>query len=130
MVRWSKLTQHRLQFGTDPQEANAIASPGKPAPFPESGTEDPRIWGTLTTKGDTPFDANVQVQVDGGLAGKLFAGKYPSLPGSYGLYYQDVVDTIRGRSEVKVKPETSRDGLRVIELARESHLTGRTMPWS
>jgi predicted dehydrogenase len=55
---------------------------------------------------------------------------YPSLPGSYRAYYENVVDAIRGREKIMVDPQTARDGLRVIELARESHEKGRTVPWS
>jgi len=41
-----------------------------------------------------------------------------------------VVAAIRGTAEVVVKPETARDGLRIIELARESHEKKITVPWS
>ena len=57
-------------------------------------------------------------------------GKYPTLPGYYCGYYENVVDAIRGRAEVEVKPEEARDGLRVIELARESYEKGCTVAWS
>jgi predicted dehydrogenase len=59
-----------------------------------------------------------------------YIGKYPSLPGWYRGYYENVADAIRGRAEINVTPETARDGLRVIELARESHVKGSTIPWS
>lgn len=113
------------QFGTDPQEAKTIAAPGKPALDPKFGVEDERIWGTLTTTEE--FDAKHQSfdETTG-----LYIGKYPSLPGSYRGYYENVVDAIRGKAEVTVKPEIARDGLRVIELARQSHQEGVTVPWS
>jgi predicted dehydrogenase len=41
-----------------------------------------------------------------------------------------VVDAIRGEKEAVVKPEESRDGIRVIELAMESARTGKTVEWS
>lgn len=37
---------------------------------------------------------------------------------------------VRGEAEVLVEPETARDGLRVIELERQSHNEGHTVPWS
>lgn len=57
-------------------------------------------------------------------------GKYPSLPGWYRGYYENIVDAIRGKSKVNVDPETARDGIRIIELARESHVKGATVLWS
>ena len=59
-----------------------------------------------------------------------FAGNIPSKQGSYMDYYRDVVATIRGEKDLVVKPEQSRDGIRIIELARESAEKGVTMPWS
>ena len=43
-----------------------------------------------------------------------------SEPGSYADYYVDVVKAIRGEIGVVAKPDQSRDGIRVIELAKES----------
>ncbi len=102
-----------------------MASPGKPATDPNYGVEDERIWGTLTTTAE--FDAKSQ-QLDA--ASGHYIGKYPSLPGWYRGYYENVVGALRGTAEIAVRPETARDGLRVIELARESHETGRIVPWS
>jgi len=113
------------QFGTDPQEGQAIAAPGQPATSLGFGVEDERIWGTLTTT--TEFDAKSQ-RFDQDC--KKYIGRYPSLPGWYRGYYDNVAAAIRGREEVFVKPETARDGLRIIELARESHEEGRTVAWS
>ncbi len=61
---------------------------------------------------------------------RKYTGKYPSLPGWYRGYYENVSAAIRGREEVLVKAETARDGLRIIELARESHEKGCTVTWS
>ncbi|KAK5651532.1 hypothetical protein OQA88_11986 [Cercophora sp. LCS_1] len=121
-VRGTKGTY--LKFGVDPQEANAIASPGRAADDPGFGLEDPSLWGTLSTT--TEFDSESQ-SFDA--ASKLFVGKFPSLPGWYRGYYEGVVQAIRGEAELFVKPETARDGLRVIELARVSHQEGRSVPW-
>jgi hypothetical protein len=57
-------------------------------------------------------------------------GKYPSLDGYGRGYYEDLVKAVRGEAPIKVRPETAMDGLRIIELARESHEKGCTMPWS
>ncbi|KAK4240454.1 hypothetical protein C8A03DRAFT_42067 [Achaetomium macrosporum] len=114
-----------IKFGTCPQESQAIAAPGQPATSPDWGVEDARIWGTLITL--TEFDPKSQ-QFDE--ESKKYIGKYPSLPGRYRGYYENVAAAIRGREEAFVKPETARDGLRIIELARESHEKGCTVAWS
>ena len=63
-------------------------------------------------------------------ASKKYQGKFPSIKGKYVEYYEDVVAAIRGEKELVVKPGESRDGIRVIELARESHVKGMTVKWS
>lgn len=45
-------------------------------------------------------------------------------------YYKDVVAAIKGEKEVVVKPEESRMGIRVIELAMESIERSVTVGWS
>ncbi|KAK0751632.1 oxidoreductase [Schizothecium vesticola] len=114
-----------LKFGTDPQEARAIAAPGQPATDPSFGLEDESIWGTLSTT--SPFDEAHQVLDP---ASGLYVGRFPSLPGWYRGYYENVAAAVRGEAEVFVRPETARDGLRVIELARQSHAEGRTVSWA
>ena len=42
-------------------------------------------------------------------------------------YYEDVVKAIRGEAPVVIKPEHARDGLRIIELGRESADQGKTL---
>ncbi|KAJ5832464.1 hypothetical protein N7474_000775 [Penicillium riverlandense] len=114
-----------LKFGTCPQEERAIAAPAQPAMDPNFGVEDEHIWGTLTTT--TEFDSSYQVHDE---TTGCWVGKCPSLPGWYRGYYENVAAAIRGREEICVKPEMARDGIRVIELARESHVKGATIPWS
>lgn len=125
------LINQPLQFGTDPQEDQAIAAPGQPAISPETGVEDQRIWGTLTTLDPIPDHPDPSLKpLDYQKTAKYHIARYPSFPGWYRGYYENIVAAIRGETEVFVKPETARDGLRIIELARESHETGRTVPWS
>ena len=45
-------------------------------------------------------------------------------------YYEDLVKTIRGEKELVAKPETARDGLRIIEIARESAEKGCTLSFN
>jgi predicted dehydrogenase len=114
------LINQQLQFGTDPQEDQAIAAPGQPATSPETGVED-----------QIPDHPDPSLKPLGyQKTAKYHIARYPSFPGWYRGYYENIVAAIRGETEVFVKPETARDGLRIIELARESHETGRTVPWS
>jgi predicted dehydrogenase len=114
-----------LKFGTDPQEKSALAAPAKAATNPNYGRENESIWGTLSTFKE--FDGKTQKFNDDT---KLYTGKYPSLDGWYRGYYEDSVKALRGNGPVPVTPEDARDGLRIIELARESSQTGRTLPFS
>lgn len=45
-------------------------------------------------------------------------------------YYRDVIKAVRGEGEAVVKPEGSRMGNPVIELARQSVKKERTVEWS
>lgn len=119
MLTCQDQTYRRNQFGYCPQEANAIANPGKPATDPSHGKEDPRLWGELSTT--RQIDASQSLDEASG----LFIGKYPSLDGWCRGYYEDVVKAVRGEAEVVVTAETARDGLRIIEAARESWTSGR-----
>ncbi|KAF2159457.1 hypothetical protein M409DRAFT_71015 [Zasmidium cellare ATCC 36951] len=63
-------------------------------------------------------------------ASTSFDRTFESLPGSYYDYYEDVARAIRGERDVAVKPEESRNVIRVIELAKQSADKGITIPWS
>ena len=92
---------------------------------PGFGAEPTRYHGTLYTR--TPFDATKQHSGDPAV---IFSGKVPSQPGCWMDYYRDVVASIRGEKELVVQPEQSRDGIRIIELAKQSAEKGITMLWS
>ena len=71
----------------------------------------------LTTKGDAPFSAPHQTK-DGA---NLWVGQYPTIPGRWLGFYENLRDSVRGTAELAVKPEQSRDGIRLIELV--THVT-------
>jgi predicted dehydrogenase len=108
------------QNGEDPQIDQLFA--GLKADDPAYGIEPETYHGELFTK-DKADDSQTQT-------GNLWSGKYVSSQGSYLDYYKDVVAAIRGEKEVVVKPEESRMGIRVIELAKESAEKGVTVAWS
>lgn len=108
-----------VKFGDDKQESQI--SEGMTTASPGFAQEPEATYGLLTTK--AKFDASQEL--DGG----KWVGKFPSWKGDYLGYYEDVVKAIKGEVEVVVKPETARDGLRIIEIARESAERGCTLPF-
>jgi len=73
------------------------------------------------------FDGDHQIYDEGR---KKWFGQHPTITGRHLSFYENVVAAIRGEAAQEVKAEESRDGLRVIELAVESHRKGVTVPWS
>lgn len=60
---------------------------------------------------------------------KKYTGRYPTITGRWIGIYENVADAINGKAELEVKAQQSRDAIRVIELARESHENGVTVAW-
>lgn len=107
-----------IKFGDDQQETQIPA--GIKVTDATFGVEPEEIWGQLET---TEKFAEGQKQV-----GDRWIGKYESKKGSYTNYYADVAKAIRGGDQV-VKIETSRDGIKLCEIARESAKQGKTLPF-
>lgn len=93
---------------------------------PTFGVEPERYHGYLTTR----KDIDEKFEKPSSQTSVKFDRKVPSKQGSYLDYYKDVVAAIRGEREVAVKPEQSRNVIRVIELANESIEKGVTVAWS
>ncbi|KAH8809178.1 hypothetical protein F5884DRAFT_396414 [Xylogone sp. PMI_703] len=110
-----------LKFGDDKQEVQTFA--GQTPLTPGFGVEPEATWGLLTTK--SKIHENQEKDERTG----HYVGKFPSLKGEYTKYYTDLVKAIRGEQELYVKPELARDGIRIIELARESAEKGVTLPF-
>ena len=111
-----------IKFGECKQEEHTSA--GMKATDEGFGVDDERLWGTLTTK------ERVDERQAFDEASQNWVGAYPTKTGYWRGLYENVVAAIRGEAELEVKPEQSRDGIRVMELARQSWKEGRTMPWS
>ncbi|KAF3940037.1 Alpha-N-acetylgalactosaminidase [Dactylella cylindrospora] len=111
-----------LKYGEDPQEPQLMA--GMQSTDPKFGVEDPSIHGQLVTKVKIHESQTFDDRIG------RYIGVYPSLNGSYMKYYEDVVEAIKIGKEPFVKAQQSRDGIRVIELARQSAQEGRSIPWS
>lgn len=99
-----------VKFGDDPQEA-ALKAGGSPTNGADWGVEPPDLWGTLN--------------IDSG--GLHFQGRVETLPGSYQNYYQNMADSIVGRSNLVVKPEQARMAIQLIELGLQSSRERRTI---
>jgi predicted dehydrogenase len=108
-----------VKYGTDRQEKQAMSF--ESATNRGFGAENLDTYGLLTTK------AKVDQYQGQDEESKRWVGKVPSLRGNYLGYYEDLVKAIRGEKELVVKPETARDGLRIIEIARESAEKGITL---
>ncbi|KAK1086137.1 hypothetical protein LTR48_003878 [Friedmanniomyces endolithicus] len=103
-----------VKTGEDPQVDHHMA--GMKADDPKFGAEPEGYYGYLSTTKDSALGESKRI--------------LESEKGCYMDYYRDVAKAIRGEAEVAVKPEQSRMGIRVIELARESAQKGVTLPYS
>lgn len=108
-----------VKFGDDPQESQVAA--GKEATAEGFGEEHPETYGTLTTK-ERFFDGQTKDE-----RSRKWSGRFPSARGSYSDFYVDLVAAIRGEKKLVVDPVQSRDGIRIIELARQSAEAGKTL---
>ena len=107
------------KFGLDPQEPTLLAG----AKLPRMGegewlADAEEYWGTLTVAPD-PNDP-----------GTLTRTKVRTELGDYRNYYANVRDAINGTAELKVKPEDGYRTIKLLEMARQSSLEGRTLPIS
>jgi predicted dehydrogenase len=92
-----------VKYGIDPQE-QALKDGGIPG-TPGWGTESSDWWGKINTS----------------LNGIHLEGKIETLPGDYLTYYRNVYDAIRENKPLIVKPEESRESMRLIEACFESN---------
>jgi scyllo-inositol 2-dehydrogenase (NADP+) len=92
-----------VKFGIDPQE-QAL----KEGRLPGSigwGQEPASLWGTINTT----------------MAGLHVSGTIETMTGNYLAYYNNVYESIRNGGVLAVKPEESRDVIRLIEACTESN---------
>ena len=92
-----------MKYGIDPQEQ--ALKEGKIPGAPGWGAEDKLHWGKLNTT----------------LQGVHIEGAIETLPGNYLAFYQNVFEAIRENKPLAVKPEESRDVIRLIEACYESN---------
>lgn len=95
-----------LKYGADVQE-EALKQGIKPANDPNWGKEPESLWGKLNTLEEEK--------------------KLESLPGDYRKLYENVYNAILGQEPLAVTAEQSRDVIKVIELACQSHSARRAI---
>jgi predicted dehydrogenase len=100
-----------VKYGIDPQEQSLKEkkTPGT-AGWGEEGREH---WGKL--------HADIE--------GVLFEGKIGTVPGNYLHFYQNIYDAIREGKPLMVKPESSRDVIKLIEISMASNEQRRAIPF-
>lgn len=96
------------KFGLDPQE-EALKQGGIPTGS-GWGEEQRDAWGTVSQ-----------------CIGELSRATYRTLAGDYPAYYTNVYRAIAGQEELAVKPEQSRNVIRLIEIAEQSAQEGRVV---
>ena len=89
------------------------------------GVDDEENWGSLVTSQKVEG-----AQQEWDEKRQKWIGKVKTERGYWRGLYENVAGAILGREELKVKAEESRDGIRVLELARESARKGRSVEWS
>ncbi|MDP4129271.1 MAG: oxidoreductase [Bacteroidota bacterium] len=92
-----------IKYGEDPQEA--LLRQGMLPNTPDWGREPEENFGLLHTE----------------INGRVVREKYPSLPGNYGGYYDDLYDAIVNDGPLRVTPEQGYNTVKLIELATESN---------
>jgi predicted dehydrogenase len=110
------------KYGLDPQEPALVAGAHVPrlneAPSAEPDhwlTEQESHWGLLTVAPD-PHEPGI-----------LVTRKLETRPGDYRGFYANVRDAIRGVAPLAVTPEDGYRTIKLLELARESSVSRRTL---
>jgi len=104
--------------GLDPQEGALVAG-GQVPPLSSTDDwleEDESHWGLLTVASDSADPKG------------LTTTKVKTLPGDYRGFYANVRDAIRGHAPLAVTPNDGFRLIKMLELARESSNSGRTLP--
>jgi scyllo-inositol 2-dehydrogenase (NADP+) len=99
-----------IKWGEDVQEA--LLKEGALPNVEGWGTEPEEQYGLLHTE----------------IAGKVMKKQFPSLPGNFGLYYQNLYKTIVNGAPLREKGEHGYNTIKLIELAFASTREKRTLP--
>ena len=92
-----------IKYGIDPQEQSL--KDGKVPGTSGWGTDAKELWGKLNTT----------------IGGLHVEGHVETIAGDYTQFYKNVYESIRDGKPLAVKPEESRDGIKLIEACYESN---------
>lgn len=92
-----------IKYGIDPQEQ--ALKDGKIPGSPGWGSEGKELWGKLNTT----------------IGGLHFEGVVETMAGNYSEFYKSVYESIRNGKSLSVKPQESRDVIKLIQACYESH---------
>lgn len=98
-----------IKYGDDPQDADARA--GKMPADAGWGMEPAESYGLLHTE----------------INGEIIKRRVPSEKGDFGIYYQNLANTLLYGAPLREKPEHGFNVVRLIELAMESNQQQRTL---
>ncbi len=98
-----------LKWGTDPQEE--ALKKGLPPGSQEWGAEPESGWGLIHTD----------------VEGVLLKGSYPTLPGNYPKFYENLYQVIRAGAKLAVEPKEAREVVRLIEAGYQSSREGKVI---
>jgi len=98
-----------LKWGVDPQEKSLQS--GEIPGGPHWGEESESTWGHIHT----------------GNGGEHLKGRFPTLPGNYAAFYDNVYDAIRHGAPLEVTATQARDVVRIIEAAYRSNREARVI---
>lgn len=98
-----------IKYGIDPQEQ--ALKEGKIPGGQAWGSEPKDLWGKLNTT----------------LDGLHIEGYVETIPGNYLMFYKNVHDCIRIGQSLAVKPEQSRDVIKLIEACYESNISRKAV---
>jgi len=99
-----------LKSGEDVQEAEL--KKGVLPVSPDWGKDPEEFWGLLHTE----------------YHGKIIREKFPSVHGSFGLYYKNLYKSLAEGYPLREKPEHGYNTIRLVELAMESNMKKATIP--
>lgn len=97
------------KWGIDPQEE--ALKEGRLPNEGNWGTEPETDWGMINTEWD----------------GLNFKGNIETIPGNYNFFYDNIYDAIVNGKELLVKPEESRDVIKVLDCCLQSNKENRTI---
>ena len=98
-----------IKYGIDPQEQ--ALKDGKIPGSPGWGLEGREYWGKLNTT----------------ITGLHYEGLIETFAGNYSQFYKTLYESIRNGVPLTVKPEESRDVIKIIEVCYESHRSGKVV---